>query len=546
LYNTPNRIHIHDTSRQKLLKLPMGGEILNKETVDVKITEAAKTVFSYCLARTATREEAEDLAQDILLEILKLHRNIRDDQAFYGFMWAVAGNVCRNWYRKRAKRVHLELDDNTSDDSDLDSQLALNGDLALLRRELSLLSDHHRKVTIAYYFSGLSVREISKAQHLSESMVKYLLFKTRQILKGGMNMDREYGELCYNPRKLTLAIWGSLTNKARPQCPRNMIAQNILMACYNERCTAQEISLQIGVAVPYLEQDLNALSEFGALIKTGSKYATNLVIFTKEYTVETGIKTLPIQKVVTERVSRFLDENEAAIRGIGFSGNDMSVNLYRWQLAVIILSEAISKYLKSVNIQYPKTVWGDEAIIWAEELYGPESLGALTRDFSNKAGDRIKFYDLHINGQPRVLYFHDHQNRAALLLDIAGGNMDNLKENDHEEIAGFIINGIARKENDRIISNFPIFTQAQFSKLLDIIDPIATLVAEKTTEMAHVATEILIEHAPLYLKETAQNMGWLKMFNAAIAAPVKNMLDSGYLTPPSQMEIPTAYIVLAK
>ena len=66
---------------------------MEKEIADRLITEAAKSIFTYCRARTDSREEAEDLSQDILLELLRAKGNLRDDKAFYGFMWAVAGNV---------------------------------------------------------------------------------------------------------------------------------------------------------------------------------------------------------------------------------------------------------------------------------------------------------------------------------------------------------------------------------------------------------------------------------------------------------------------
>ena len=66
-----------------------------------KIAEVSKTIFSYCMAKTPTREEAEDLSQDILLELIRSAEKIRDDRAFYAFMWGVAGNVYQQWYRTK-------------------------------------------------------------------------------------------------------------------------------------------------------------------------------------------------------------------------------------------------------------------------------------------------------------------------------------------------------------------------------------------------------------------------------------------------------------
>ena len=70
---------------------------MDKYELDTKIADIAKSLLSYCMARTSNHFEAEDLAQDIILEIYKSADNIRNADAFYGFMWAVAGNVYKQW-----------------------------------------------------------------------------------------------------------------------------------------------------------------------------------------------------------------------------------------------------------------------------------------------------------------------------------------------------------------------------------------------------------------------------------------------------------------
>ena len=59
------------------------------------------------MARTSNEYEAEDLAQDILLELTKSVQNIREDKAFYGFMWSVAKNVYKQWYRRKKLRQQI-------------------------------------------------------------------------------------------------------------------------------------------------------------------------------------------------------------------------------------------------------------------------------------------------------------------------------------------------------------------------------------------------------------------------------------------------------
>jgi len=66
-----------------------------KQIPEEMFAALSKTIFSYCLARTASVQDAEDLAQDILVAFLSSVQNLRDEEAFYAFMWSVAGNVTR-------------------------------------------------------------------------------------------------------------------------------------------------------------------------------------------------------------------------------------------------------------------------------------------------------------------------------------------------------------------------------------------------------------------------------------------------------------------
>lgn len=225
---------------------------MEKHELDEKITEVSKSILSYCMARTSNQQDAQDLAQDIVLEFMKSSQNIRDDYAFYGFMWSVAGNVYKQWYRKKLRVNECELTDDLHDENDeFEAVFEDNSDVYLLRREFALLSEKYRRATILYYLENKSCSEISRITSTSESMVKYLLFKSRKILKEGMNMERNYGEQSYNPKHLNLMYMGQGPNKYWELLNDNKIRQNILWACYNDSLTEDEIALQIGVSLTH-------------------------------------------------------------------------------------------------------------------------------------------------------------------------------------------------------------------------------------------------------------------------------------------------------
>jgi len=528
---------------------------LEKEKTDKLITDAAKTIFSYCRARTNSKEDAEDLSQDILFELLRSKGSFCNDKAFYGFMWAVAGNVYKDWCKKRKKIIESELDENISDDSvPLAELLEKESDLRLLYRELSLLTEQYRKVIVQYYFNELKVSDISKSLNISESMVKFLLFKSRKILKEGMNMERTKGDLSFKPRHLILALLGAGANCDMEKVhsiwnavDANLLAQNILFACYNDRCTAEEISLEIGVAVPYLEKDLGRLCRRDLLIQKGGKYETNIVIMTKEFSEEANEKILPVCREIADKITTFLNERLNDIKAIGFHIGVENDNLLKWQITNMCLQNTPEpdNPTPAKPESQKKTHAGLDILAYGIEHH--QNLSILTNmNFTNVHGDKIKVVDGFVNDSKDFPYFDGHQNRVNILLDIAKGKSDGFSENDMFEIAEFIKHGYVRKNGDVLSLNIPIFTAEQFKKIRSIIDNAAdrNIIMRKVGEAVNITTDILVQHTPVSLKKDAENMGWVKMREFGIGA-AKIMLDNGILQKVADNTHPTTYIVLA-
>ena len=91
-------------------------------------------------------------------------------------------------------------------------------------------------------------------------------------------MERSYGEQSYNPKSLNILYMGEGPNHYWNLVSGSRIRQNILWACYNDRLTEDEIALQIGVSLPYIEDDLRQLTETWLLQKDGNYYKTNIII----------------------------------------------------------------------------------------------------------------------------------------------------------------------------------------------------------------------------------------------------------------------------
>lgn len=532
----------------KLMKTERGGEILDRQELDAKITELSKTILSYCVSRTSNRQDAEDLAQNMILEIMKSSQNIRDDKAFYGFMWSVAGNVYRQWYKKKLRVNECELTGDVHDDTgEMDLLAEKNTDICLLRRELSLLSGKYRRATILYYLENKSCAEISNLLSVSESMVKYLLFKSRKILKEGMNMERNYGEQSYRPKKLMLLYMGEGPNQYWSLIDGNKIRQNILWACYNDRLTEDEIALQIGVSLPYIEGDLKKLTEAELLDRDGNFYRTNIIILTEDLKKETASKLQPLQAEIADKIQRFIDANSDAVRSIGFCGSDMSQNSLKWQLTCMILQYAFSRAADSLFApgKVPVTAFGEHAYVWgAEHVSGGFNCCNITAE-ERHTDISMYFMDWVADPQTNHNDFYSNINFVKMYAKLARGLATEPNEYEQEIVSELIRRGYAYKKDGRILVTMPTYTISELDELREMLRHVIDETGALFEQINKTIADVLRNHAPAHLKKQVEAIAGMCLFSDAAYVPASMMNKSGYLsTDWDANENATSYVVL--
>ena len=334
---------------------------MNQETITAFVETNMKTIFAYALNRVSDKEEAEDLAGDILVAILQSAHRLKNDEAFYGWFWAVAANTTRKYFRKKRGFSVVELDESCAEDGNVDDTVIMKEEIALLRRELSLLSKEYRECTLAYYFDGLSCREISEKFGISVEMVKYYLYKTRRILKEGNTMTREYGEKCYRPAEFHFrVIFSDMFNREYQNLFNRKLSGNILYSAYYTPMTVSELSLELGVSAVYLEDEIELLKKYDLLTVTGNgRIQTKLCIFTEVFDHE-------FYRAAEERFTGRLGQILASvkrklpgIRELDFRGCAMDENRLMWALFYKLLCEGCGHWKDFCHVEYPRVLYGD-------------------------------------------------------------------------------------------------------------------------------------------------------------------------------------------
>lgn len=260
----------------------------------ILITKNLASIYGYSFARLYDKDDVDDLTSEIVYEILKSAPRLKEETSFWAFAWKIAENTFRKFIKRKELADITEplpndnefVDDGMTPENEYIEDETRSESIFLLRRELSLLSKTHREVCVAYYIHNRSCSEMAEEQNISVDMVKYHLFKTRKLLKEGIGMTRRLGEKSYKPGTFRINFWGD-RNYYGNLFDRKLPG-SIVLATYDIPMTAQELSIELGVTMPYLEEELEILEASGVIIKTGNKYRTNLIILTEAYE-----KTLP-------------------------------------------------------------------------------------------------------------------------------------------------------------------------------------------------------------------------------------------------------------
>ena len=502
---------------------------MERSELDKKITEAAKSILSYCVVRTSNNYEAEDLAQDIMLEIYKSAANIRNDDAFYGFMWSVAANVYKQWCRKKQLRNEIELEENIPSEFSFDEDDD-HLDIMLLRRELTLLVEKYRRATILYYMENKSCLEIAKILSVSESMVKYLLFKSRKILKEGLTMERTYGEQSYNPKNLTLLYMGEGPNQYWNLVDNNLIRQNILWACYNDKLTGSEIALQIGVSLPYIEKDLQILTKAGLLMLDGNFYRTNIIIFTEDFRIQMENRVQATQKKIAGVIKNFVEEHADDVRKIGFEGCDMSYNSLKWQLAGILERRAYAFATEEVFEHMPVTAFGEAAYVWGTQYCktGFSICGISAEECEMDVN--WNFMDWEGNSKFNHSDFYTNRKWLKMYRKLARGIKPDNNEFELEIVADLIRCGYAYLKEGNVKVSIPVFTKSQMEELNQLAKTTVEEIIRLQKQMIGEIAEVLREHAPVHLRKQVKGIAGMCLWEESVATPMTILVNEGWMS----------------
>lgn len=266
-------------------------------------------VFYFCLKKTGTQADAEDVCSDTSLQIIAALRKGTRPENFPAWVFQIARNRYRLWAIAKHKANEFydpdaETETVPDDTRGVEDGLILKEDIKLLRRELAFISSDYRNILVAYYIDDRSVKDISHSVSLPEGTVKTKLFRARKLLKEGLNMAREFGPKSYKPENVDFVASGNQPSGLPWSAVQTMFAINVLLEASDNPSTIEDLSMALGIAAPYMEEEADRLVEATLLKKIGGKYVTNFPIVSKA----TQDKAYNIRTEVSPKRAEIIDK----------------------------------------------------------------------------------------------------------------------------------------------------------------------------------------------------------------------------------------------
>ncbi len=443
-------------------------------------------------------------------------------------MWSVANNLCKNYWRKRTKETYAEIPSDFAGTRCFSPEESYIKDeeIMLLRRELSLLREKYRKIMISYYIGSESCEKIADKYNLSVSNVKQYLFEGRKKLKEGMDMIREYGELSYAPEKVTMNFWGNSAEGYWELFERKLPG-NLIIAAYEKPKTLEELSLEMGVSVPYLEDEVKILEKMGLLVRKGKSYQSNMVLYDEAWykSVYDNAKNLLHTKL--EEVKKLVDEGVRYLAETDYCYESADLNTKRWFILLLIIWEAsmMSEQKMNTKMTYPLLQNGSNGyVMGVRGEYYTETMGIYGR------------YDMQ-QGYLRVLNFtklsekelnpFEFQNAVGRILEEAVE-----RKQEPEEVAALSMlleKGFVSVREGMLSPEFATISEEDYeglkAKLHNGIEQMAELIG-KHRDMAG---EELRKKTPSVIQD-ANQIGALVSMWSMLEGMVALALDDGFMT----------------
>jgi RNA polymerase sigma factor (sigma-70 family) len=146
------------------------------------LDEHKKILYKVCNLYCRNRDDREDLAQEIVIQLWRSFASFDERVQFSTWMYRVALNVAISFYRRESTRAKHVISDDEKLLNAIDESANQSEGLRLLYEFIATL-DPMNKALILLYLDGNNYQEIAGVLGISESNVATKISRLKKIMK---------------------------------------------------------------------------------------------------------------------------------------------------------------------------------------------------------------------------------------------------------------------------------------------------------------------------------------------------------------------------
>lgn len=494
-------------------------------------------VYGYAIKHTFSREEADELAQEILFTAVRELPRLKEEGKFEPWLWGIANNVTKSFRRNlgkwRAMYSYDTLENLSYEETYFDPQEEIYNSL---RTKIAMLSEAYRDIIILYYYDDLSTKSISKRLNIPEGTVRWRLTEARRKLK----KECEFMEItALKPKKLEIRISGEgdydgITKPFPHVYISDALSQNILYYCYEEPKTVEELAKLCGVPAYYVEESLENLIRREALSEiVKGKYRTEFIIYSDKVS-EYRIKTKGIFENIVKPFVGAMKQLADLVDDLEIYTAEKPKEELVYLYGLMALEHLSDKYNSSKNaeykVRYDGNRWNYHAHLITDAKYPVRGLG---RETGRNLGSRGTYShcSYHFGGFAYRYMMYDNQ------INVCEDILEGREIQDLDSAASAIEAGYILKRNKALFVTVPAFTKTQYEQFKVLAEKVFDGVIEEYEKAVEKYIAGYKKLFPAHLEEQvaiACNYMFLTLYATDVCDLAK---EKGLLVPPSATSI---------
>lgn len=173
-----------------------------RDLLEAALPAQRARLVKFCAHLIGNTTDADDLAQETLLEAWRSLGKLRDADGLDAWLAAIARNICLRSMRAQGRYVaqvslsapesdvnQTPLEERVADERDYFADLERDDLIMLLERALALLPDETRQALVETYIHERSSREVAARLGISEGNLRIRLMRGRAALRGALTSD---------------------------------------------------------------------------------------------------------------------------------------------------------------------------------------------------------------------------------------------------------------------------------------------------------------------------------------------------------------------